>query len=1185
MPRMSNLFHVAEAMRMGQHQAVDSMIKEIECTYNISKVQEFLTGIQNLQPADNLTLVNEVYVHFIALKLLRFFLERDRDQWVASGELMLSFLLQYGMSICQVRNAQASLAPASSSNSYGIIPVKPHISWRPVFQELSMAIALVLKFRCVAQANGLIDASFSLFISIDYVVKGLVNILEEAKRSVAESSASTAAESGMVLACFITQRTIEEFGLFDFYSRRRSVSMKEHILCRKGMEAEGLVPLITYLANNLLVRLSCETLDILGALVSTLKSALSWFKYRYIDTEEEIPEEEVADVYEVKWDQWGLLLLGHINSMDGGNSSASPTSLADVLFNRLEVLQTSLEANNTEYSIQNLSVQPLSLNSLGESLGSFRSRQQFSEVIITLVQCIRCLCSYSLVGAAKETEFNFIFQRFRLCIRMLMQCLVSISNSSSLLLFVSETGVEEKVLLYEHMLPVIINGIRRLAVNFTTQLLSTPFFFELFTELGQCISSLWNIPLGAMQFDTYWGSLDDLLSCWLTLMTGLERACSDDMVPSREALACASSQIFESFVRSVASPPLLPPVPIIFGEGEGCEHIRTLENNCFQLMGHIGRLCPEKSCTFLQCALSALRENLDQLSKGRVQANWIDFIVEHHQVTHFSVWKKAICMMCHIIGNFLGDPSEGEHPCIPNCFLPLQVAQSHVVPLIMCIMELYSPVICHSPVCQQCDEGYNAYIAALEQYMRVYVDAEETNEVYTQSFQQGLDLAKFCVVVCSDYWNRFPTGESSYVSQLFSTVVNKRDAFRQEMINFPPFKSLMELVKTERVALESQSRGKLAASIASCLSPKDVFVCIPEFLVILSNNTCIDDVVYSANCLIGMAQFLCTPAVLRSQFSSFYSITLSIVQEAFNTKGDPRQCTMRALELLRLFFTTFSPAVGDSSLKLMLKLLPFSLENCIVSLRSCASWYDSNEGLHDRHELLHSVCTLLYEIALWKSFDCSVEDEDVAVLEAACMNSLVFLCENLSSEERKIPALDNALCTALEHCSSAFTTSFIQHPQSSYFMDTILYTIRHENPSIQAIGIRVISTLEDYFTRRAGDLNTGGENGENVFSIFFDMLLHAIVHHRTTYKNRKQLSAVLLKIAQKVSMERISALFQQVLNEHSTYFTTLQQLYEGIRWIALHMSGERNSSAAQAYFEEVVVKSLTSLDSFSISSN
>lgn len=1171
---------------MGHHSVVEGMIKEMEFSYDVGKVKELITALQNLQQTNNSTSLNEVYVHFIALKLLRYFLERDRDQWAASGEAMVSFLLQYGKYICTVRNTQNSLFPAKSEICCDTTVKKPHIMWRPVIHELSTTMAIVLKLQCVSNSNESSLAAPHEAFNVPRVVQGLLGILEKAKTNEDSSSPEKPfRESAIVLARVITQRTIEEFGLFDLYSRRRGVSSKEHVCCRKRMESEGLLPLIEYLSNSLWQPSPYETIDTLAATVSALHSALLWFKYRFVD-EEEVIEEETADLYQVRWEQWGSLLVGNAQQMDG-TPNTTLSSLVQVLVHQFEAFQCSLSMS-TQSTPQGFCAHPsLSHNLLGSAAPEeVKGREHLPELLISMVRCIRCLCSYSLMGVSHEIECEFVFQHFGVCLRVLNHSLSLFSEPSAFLASPCSFGLAEKMKLYENVLPVIINGIRRLVVNFTDTVACCTTFEPLLAELSRCTSMMWAIPGEEMEIDTYWGSVDDLLSCWLTLVTRIEHSSSDGVLGCQQVLASSTGKIFETFLSVAQTPVQLSNLPKMFSEEDGSEHIRTIESNCFKLIGRIGRLSVKDSCMFLQIAMSQLGSQLLQLvGEGGPPSLSLGASDVMGKDEVFPALRKAICMLCHVLMSFVGDPSEGEQPCIPSCFLDLQVAENHVIPLVQSVLDLYTRVLSVSPIFRSWKDVMDAYVALLERYVRVYLDAEESNAIYAQSFSGGADLVSFCVSVCSCYWLDYPAGASVAVIQLLSTVIEKSSRFRKEVMNLAGFQSLIVVVKEDQRTLEARSRGRLLACIASCVSPTDVFSCIPDLFTLLSQHAISEDVIYSANCLIGMVQFLHSSHALQSQYSSFFSLALSTVKEVFSTKLEVRLCVLLALQLSRELFTSFSVALDDDGVASVLQLLSYCMEKCMMSLQISSSWYDTPEGLQDRYELLHTLAILLYDIALWKSLDCFLADEEVKELEKTSINALAFLFENVTPEERKMPLLDSALCTALEHSCSAFTTSFVQHPQSSHFMNAILYTVQHENPGIQLVGIRVISVVEAYFSRNAPSFNGEQNNNEDVFSTFFDILLHAVVHHRTSYRNRKRLAGVLLKIAQNVSRERISILFQKVFDEDSAYFKTLQQLYQGLEYTAEHFRGDDNFKAALKYFEDIVENSLIPLDAFSITSS
>lgn len=1167
------LSHVAAAMKLGQHHVVESKIKELESVYNIFKVQELLVGLQQLEKANEPAVENTVYVHFTALKLLRFFLERDRDLWLPSGDAMVAFLLQYGKYICHAKTEQHCNFALASRDLGEVVQKKPHVEWRPVFQELSEAVAVVLKLRCVGSSIN--TSSFSEIIDISQVIQGLLGILRETMESSTTTSlASTSTESGVVLARFIALKTIEEFGLFDLRSRRRGVPLKEHISWRSRMENEGLATLIEHFANTLLLPSSCETIDTLEAGVNALYSALSWFKYRFIDAEDEGAEEKALAVYQVKCSKWYPLLVGHEATLKEDSSSASPC-LASILYYRFTVLQSAIDVSLTSPTTSfdvNLSSPG---NGLDENLGAVNDTHRWSLLLLDIVRCIRTLCSYSLEDGSKEMKSECIVMHFSVCLRLLGSSLSFLNSVSSHHSSCHQTGEIVWQTLHQRLLPVITTGIRCLIMNFIDTLVRYSSLELPFVEWKSWTLAL--LMLGSWEeeeesLETYWGSVDDALSSWLALVIRIERCSSDDVLAFHPVVELGITQMLEEILQFILSAYLSCGEGIILREEDMQLHTYELRKNCFQLLGRISRISVRASCAILQGAL------------GKLTASVLDVDANGCEYRAFSTLRKAVLILFYVLMSFLRDPSEGEHPCIPSCFLDEKVAQECVIPMVNSVVNLYVNVLRVSSAFLACEDVFDVYSALLEGYIRVYIDADESNTIYTESYSGGLQLLIFCVSVCSDYWNRFPSGTSISVSRLLNTVVNKNSTLRQEIMKAPAFQSLIEAVKRERTAVDASSRGRLVASIASCVSPLDVFVCIPALSSLLSQNSSKMDLVYTATCLTEIAKNLNHSEVLQSTFPSYSGMAFSIIKEMFTVNLEDRVCVLHALQLSREMFASFSIALSDSGVLSMLEMLQFSVENCVVSLQTNSSWYDSNEGLRDRHDLLTSLASLLYDIALWKELDCFLSDEDVAAIEATTINTLAFLFENIAPEERKIPDLNIALFVALEHCSAAFCTTFIQHPKSSYFMNAILYAIPHENSTIQLIGVHVISTVVTYFTRSTSGSHNY-RNDEDLFSTFFHVLLRAVVHPRTSFQNRKHLSEALLQVSQNVSSEKILLMFQRLLGDHCDSEKSLQQLYHGLEYVMVNMRGEENFHSALAYFEGIAQNSVASLSLLSMTSN
>lgn len=1101
------------ALKMGSHNDVEHFLQEMEGKTTIS---ELLSLFDLLQQQLTNRDAEPVYTNFIALKILRFYLSRYPSQWVDNGEALIAFLLRYGKAVCE--------APVSGLEGGRALV----LYWRPVFSELAATFGLALKLRCI----------YSKEFSISYVVKGLLSMLRDdvvfmnsqAKGPGAGLSSSCA--NLVVLHRSMVQRAVEEFGLYDKPSRRRGIPIRWHIHWRKAMEEEGLLDFTEFVANTILQPLTAETGETIDAALSLLVSCLSWFKHRYVDADEDAAEEDTTDSFEVKGGRWISLLFGTEKTQPPHLSS-----LAFVLLERFNMF-SSPEAS---------------------ALWDSHSLSSLSSCLAQIVQAIRLICSFHLPDV--EMGECFASPHFSLCLHMMESCVAALARPPPALDRFPPLEVQE---VFQGLLPVLANGIRRLLSNFShffARPSSEPVLYVFATVTEGLLLSDFSSLNGDMS--SYQGVLDEVLNGWLTLvfLQDSSPSSNEDFTP---ALGALTKKVFIAYLQRMRLDQLRQGRNSMNDEVTSAEEAMecsATEQTCHQIAGRLARLSGPDAGVLLQAVMKELADIVVGASSPAPGVS------PPPNALFLQNCSNALTLFFRVTLHYTGDYCEGEQPCIPRCFLVSPPAAEGAVMVMADVMSFYTLLL--STPLSRLPLTHELVADVVERFIRTYIEAEESNAIFTECFSQGAEVITFALQMCEHYLQCFPTTDSKSICRLLSAVSDKSVALRTAVSQLPEFHQIVHYVHSGFNVAHPLTLGRVAASAATCISPVDLFASMPYLLDPLLPTAHPDALVYKADCLRGMAQFLSRPDALKSQYCSFAVVAKNVIESSFlHLEG--RLPAIHAALLVRELFIAFSIALDDDGVTSLIQLVDFSLQQCVSSLQNRELWFSSQEAVNDRHELLLCVEGMLYDIALWKALDCFLSDKEIASLEQTTINALVFLFESISAEEREIPEIDNALFNALEHCCNSFTASFVNHAKSSCFMDAIVYAIQQENSEIQLAGVHVIATVSSFLCR-----GEGLSANEGVLRNFVAMLLRAAVRGNTSFRNTKHLCRAILKISRNVSECGMTSIFQNALEESSDLHAVLHQLYEGLQTASQETKSE---SEAFAYFESVVENSIMSLD-------
>ncbi|KEG13448.1 trans-sialidase [Trypanosoma grayi] len=260
------LERAAHCLKEGNHVGADKIIRALQAIDDPS-VAEYTINIlkSDIQQLEE----NATYVHFIAFRLLRFYLTRQRDMWENSRKDLLNFFLEYTQS-----NSERLLTPA----------------WRPVLSEAALDTAVVLKLGCCTGDVGGVNGTI-----LSCVVSDVLSMMGECRN-----------ESELIFIRYVVLHTVEEFGLYFPASRGRGIPLKTHRACRSAFERDGLVRILSSLFFFAVCG-AAETPRTVEVLFGCLTSVASWSLHSFF--EEDASENECDRSFRVSGDLWRSLLL------------------------------------------------------------------------------------------------------------------------------------------------------------------------------------------------------------------------------------------------------------------------------------------------------------------------------------------------------------------------------------------------------------------------------------------------------------------------------------------------------------------------------------------------------------------------------------------------------------------------------------------------------------------------------------------------------------------------------------------------------------------------------------------------------------------------------------------------------------------------------------------------------------
>lgn len=265
--------NVALCLRQGNHAGAEELMQAIERHSTLESLLKILESDKNG--------VASPYVHFVGVKVLKYFLIRHRMQWLSEKSGTLQYFIDYAYSLGEA--------------------LLDH-SWKPVVAEVCATVAVILKLGCVSESGHVIASD------VHAVVRFLSSLLN-----------SYPSPGAMIVHRRVCQRALEEFGLYDMQTRYRGLPIGVHRQCRLLFEHPDLLPTLLYNTFASLTNSPIETSGTVETGLEAITACMLWPSHRFF--EEESVDNETCDLFTVSGPLWDSILLNGITDLTGKTES------------------------------------------------------------------------------------------------------------------------------------------------------------------------------------------------------------------------------------------------------------------------------------------------------------------------------------------------------------------------------------------------------------------------------------------------------------------------------------------------------------------------------------------------------------------------------------------------------------------------------------------------------------------------------------------------------------------------------------------------------------------------------------------------------------------------------------------------------------------------------------------------
>ncbi|CAJ1993366.1 hypothetical protein conserved [Leishmania donovani] len=1041
----SHIEQAATCLRCGNHDGAAAALRELEVGEGVRTLQTAVQCLMNEKGASD-----DVYVRFVAFKVLAYALTRCRDGRRQQSDTVIAFLLGYAYQM----TAQVE-TPA----------------WTPVVSELATATAVALKLGCVGD---------NLDVCVEEVTAVCVGLVDLAQTCTPSPKA--------YLHRIICQSAVEEFGLFSAPSRYRGLPVRVHRHCRKLFAEEGRLPtLIQALLRGLLVSAGESSMSVDKGLTA-LVSCLSWPSHQFF--EEDSSTEESCGVFYVAHEEWDRLLVG-----DVGLESGACVTVHGVL--------------REWYGSGAVNGVPV-------------NRQKVIEII-------QLLCSFKGSEWTEGQTLRFLVSSLSLCLDVFEH--------------LSQWATEDDF----HLFPLLANAILRLVSNYVD------FFFH--PQAHALVSRLTALTGFLIRRDTssntdtdVMSCVDEMLSVWFHLTSYIDRNSfsgnGSETIAQRHLISQGCQSIFSTYLDTKVNTDTAELELDCFAD--------TFTNSHLHLVAQVGRLCASNTCELLIRYLRSLRSTLaSTLGAGGAAPTPL---------------FEALWTLLKIVGFFIADPLEGEQPYIPRCFLEMGSQGSalllHLVKEVDALLPLLQNPAAASPAVLA------AFLDVLTQYIKTYVEAEESCTLYADAFSGGADMVaqSLLAVVGALRLTPFEEESTSAACRLLDSVADKSSRVRSFCHRQEAFQALTRAVQEiHRFRFYGHTRGRLIAFVISCCSDADsVQARLRDLALSPSSEDDVNLVLELLSSLAGLFESLHSQQVIRCVFPALLATGQRLIGVSAS-KFYEREIVIESMQCVRSMFVTCSPLLEDSDIRMLLDLVVAELRYAVTALQSSSAW-TSADGEGDRAEFIIATARLLSSLAQWKALDCFLSDDDTRAVSIATVEAAGALLRHMDERSLSLPSLEDGIFTCMELCAESFTADFVFASCSDAFLSAMLYALNSERANIQRAGISVTASVAAFL-----EASTPPASHASACCDLLKVVLRSLTSGKVFFRNLRQISRVLLILVRGLPYDSLVATVETVMREVSNCDAFVTAIFPALQ------SAAGSANASESGFEELLQDALSSV--------
>ncbi|ORC93212.1 trans-sialidase [Trypanosoma theileri] len=984
----------AQYLKIGNHGGAENVIRTLQeindplvvtCTVNILNSE--------VLPSDSDIIT---YAHFIAFRLLKYYLIRKRDIREDKKDLLVFFF-----NYVEKRDGEI-LSPA----------------WRSVLSEVALTMAVVLKLSCVNAEGGVSESSMS------EMILEIISILDQRR-----------CESQVVFIRHLVLHIVEEFGLYHSASRGRGMSVEFHRACRSLFECSGLVRFLHSLVNAAAIGIS-ETHRTVEILLTSLNSIMSWSVHRFF--EEDASEDESDHSLRVSGELWQSLLL------EGVLLSGTFVQMDDLL-----------RMWYTDGGICGF---------------SFNRR--------SIVELIRQFCSVTMQSWSFSDRLNY-GKRF-----LALTCFVA----TDILKNVADEDARTT-------LPLAISGVVNIVENMQDIFTDTEIVSFCVLNLSSFAKTLIEIDKENPDDESIMAALDENLSCLFEIASITSQ---NNSITAENKLACID--VLNTFLSAKLS---------YAHSSDETEHFSdTFTTSHISLLGHIGRLDPERATESFSLALDVLRTRY--LEMGRIST------AECIQV------QEALWIVLKLIDAFIADACDGETVLIPSCFTSTAWSEHHPVQsIIMKIMIFLQDVMQNLP------QTSPAVVSGLLEVLGTFISVYSVTENYGNNFftQNTTTLISFVF-----YSLRVFTFEESV--GLSGCRVLESSLKSKGMISI--LQSSEVLQAAEDMILCGQQffgnvRGRIAAfwirSVTHERRSEKLLTVLHSFDIRTTDFASIDVDICLERCATLSGFFL------SMQESEELILCLDIVMEICNhllslsiNRFYEKELMIQSTDMTLQLFLSCSAVLNGKRVDWIIDAVRTTLSCVMKSFSEDLTWR-AEEFQEQKHRLLKLLSHLLCEVSRWQMMECDSPENVFEPLGSSVISSLAALLRLFDARSLGIPELQESVFLAFQLCAEAFVSQFVAYSDSQVFLSTLFFSLNSESIDIQRVGTTVTERVVSF-------LGNSSVVNEGLFSRLLLTIMNSFVLGRLSRRLSSQLAESIVTLCSCLSVNAVDEVLKEVIQSN-----------------------------------------------------